>query len=141
MLAVCPYYQVRALKMKLIDKIKDLDEYTKITTISILIVSIAGILPSILFEEWEWFSRSGALLIVYGVYIVWLDYEGWINNDLETLKSGVIKKFGEKSEQYLKLFDEVRDANSKRYDKFEFIIISTGTVIWGYGNLINNIYS
>lgn len=77
--------------MNLIQKIKGLDEYTKVVTISILIVIIAGVTPSICLSEWEWFSRSGALLIVYGVYIVWLDYKGGINDDLDTLKSGAME--------------------------------------------------
>ncbi|MBP6058318.1 MAG: hypothetical protein KA524_07905 [Nitrosomonas sp.] len=80
--------------MTIIEKIKDIDEHWKALFNSILIVSLTGLLPSIYYSNWEWFSRSGALLIIYGVYIVWLDYQGGIDSALSKIEFAAKEKFG-----------------------------------------------
>ena len=76
----------------MIEKLKDIDEHWKILTISVFLVLILGVLPSLWLYDWGWFSRSGALLVIYGVYIVWLDYKGGIDSDLVAIESASIKK-------------------------------------------------
>jgi len=52
----------------LIASLKDIDEHWKILAISIIILIVFGILPSYWVNDWGWFSRSGALLVIYGIY-------------------------------------------------------------------------
>lgn len=89
--------------MTLIEKIKDIDQHWKALFISTTLVLVTGILPSIYFSEWTWFSRSGALLVMYGIYIVWLDYQGRIDDGLTTILEATEKKFGELSEEFIAL--------------------------------------
>ena len=125
----------------MIEKIKDIDEHWKILTISIVLVFISGVLPSLWVCDWGWFSRSGALLVIYGIYIVWLDYKGKINTDLDTIESHSIKKFGDKDGELTSTLDNIRVSNNKLYAKIEFLIFAFGTAIWGYGDLVGNLYS
>jgi hypothetical protein len=125
----------------MIEKIKDIDKHWKILTISIVLVFISGVLPSLWVCDWEWFSRSGALLVIYGIYIVWLDYKGRINTDLDTIESHTIKKFGDKAGELTGTLDNIRVSNNKLYARIEFLILTFGTAIWGYGDLVGNLYS
>ncbi|MCP1338052.1 hypothetical protein NJR55_00470 [Idiomarina sp. M1R2S28] len=126
--------------MNIIDKIKDLDEHWKIPIKAIFIVVFFGVLPSVFTCDWSWFSRSGSIIVVYGVYIVWLDYKGKIDSDLTLLKSAVNKKFGEKAEELHDIMDTMRSNNRLLYDRVEFILLASGTVIWGYGDLVGKMY-
>jgi hypothetical protein len=68
--------------MTFIEKLQNIDEHRKALYFSLFLVTVAGIFPSLYSNDWVWFSRSGSLLVVYGVYIVWLDYQGVIDNVL-----------------------------------------------------------
>lgn len=65
-----------------------LHNYKTILFISFSILVIFGILPSILKSDWTWFGRSGALLVIFGVYVVWIDYKGTIDKSLDTVLNG-----------------------------------------------------
>lgn len=125
----------------MIEIFKNIDEHWKILTISIVFVFIFGVLPSLWLSDWEWFSRSGSLLVIYGIYIVWLDYKGRINTDLNTIESHTIKKFGDKAGELTSTLDSIRVSNNKLYARIEFLIFAFGTAIWGYGDLVGNLYS
>ncbi len=150
--------------MDMISKIKDIDLEVKILICSFLITTILGVLPSIILKDWEWFSKSGSLLVVFGIYVVWRDYKGEIDGVLLDIRKAMKEKHKKnidiinikekgiinsvmkkgKSENSLNegvnLVKGIRKSNQKTYDKLEFIIISAGTIIWGYGNLLNAIY-
>jgi hypothetical protein len=125
----------------MIEIFKNIDEHWKILTISIVFVFIFGVLPSLWLSDWEWFSRSGSLLVIYGIYIVWLDYKGGINTDLDTIESLTIKKFGDKAGELTSTLNDIRGSNNKLYARIEFLIFAFGTAIWGYGDLVGNLYS
>lgn len=61
------------IKMKDLFNARHLHSYTKVFALSILILLIFGVIPSLLKSDWTWFGRSGVLLVLFGVYIVWLD--------------------------------------------------------------------
>ena len=145
-------------------KIKDIDLDVKIKFLSFLILIIFGVLPSLLFRNWEWFSRSGSLLVIFGVYIAWRDYKGEIDGALSNIKTrlkelhkekikdinekekGIINPVVKKGKADNKLSEAVdfihstQDSNKSMYENLEFGIIFLGTVIWGYGDLLNTIY-
>ena len=137
--------------MKIIEKLKSIHKYNTISYISIFILLITGIIPSIILSEWGWFSRSGALLVIFGIFTVWLDYESDINKSLDNIFSG-FKNYLRDSEQKLtnkeinfiekeinSKFKEVSNATKKRSKNIEFFIVAIGTLIWGYGDLVNKI--
>ena len=130
--------------------------------LSLLLVGIAGILPSLIYSEWEWFSRSGALLIIVGAYFTWVDYAAEIKNTF-TEERGRIKENTQKKYDLLKenSFGEIinpeyassliQKQNSKKlgavasneelkikiYRRIEVFILVLGTLIWAYGDLLN----
>ena len=128
--------------MTFIERIKDIDEHWKALCFSIFLLIFTGVLPSIYFTDWLWFSRSGSLLVIYGVYIVWLDYQGGIDVGLTTVANAAKEKFGEqKSQELLSTIESIRTSNKKQYQTMEFLILGLATLIWGYGDLIGKLYS
>ena len=122
-------------------KLKDIDEHWKILTGSIIILISFGVLPSYWVCDWGWFSRSGALLVIYGIYIVWRDIKGDIHTVLNQVDAAASEKFGDKSEEITGLIKGFQKYNKRLYDTIEFLIVGAGTIIWAYGDLINNVYS
>ena len=78
---------------------------------------------------------------MYGIYIVWLDYQGRIDDGLTTILEATEKKFGELSEEFISTIESIRISNKKQYQAMEFLILGFGTLIWGYGDLIGGLYS
>ena len=150
--------------MTLIEKINDIDIHIKIKISSCLIIIFLGVLPSILNCNWLWLSRSGSLLVVFGVYIAWRDYKGEIDGVLSIMKEGlkqmhhknmgkiIAKEKGiintemkkgaaiQKHEEGMELIEGIQDNNKKTYENIEFIVIGIGTIIWGYGDLPNKLF-
>lgn len=112
--------------------VKNIDEHWKAIIFSIFLLSIFGVLPSIYFNDWSWFSRSGALLVCFGVYIAWLDYKGMIENDILKLRSSLDTQIAE-------IFDEFNAKNKSYFNRIEFLVVILGTLIWGYGDLLGGL--
>jgi|GEM_PF-1637383 len=136
--------------MKILEKLKSIHRYKTIISISIFILLLAGIIPSIILYDWVWFSRSGALLVIFGIFIIWLDYQSSIENDLNTVFDSFEKyllnanekdtESREKTKTEIQgKFNEVKKANKKRFQNIEFFTVALGTVVWGYGDLINKV--
>jgi len=124
---------------QLVIKLKDIDEQWKILTCSIIILILFGVLPSYCVSDWSWFSRSGALLVIYGIYIVWQDIKGGIHTALDKVNSATSQKFGDKSEGLKDLVKGIQKENKKLYNTIEFLIIGAGTLVWAYGDLIGKV--
>ena len=74
--------------MKELLTVGQLHKYKIIIFVSITILFIFGVVPSVLDSDWTWFARSGALLVIFCVYVIWLDYKNQVDNDLETVLEG-----------------------------------------------------
>ncbi len=126
--------------MTLIDQIRDIDELWKVLFFSVGILSIMGLLPSIYSCNWGWFSRSGSLLVVYGVYVVWRDYQGRIDFTLTEVEVAAKRKLGDVSEELSQTISQIKTSNKELYQTMEFSIFGVGTLIWGYGDLVGGLY-
>ena len=136
--------------MNLTNRFKSIHSYRLIIIIAVMICLVVGIVPSFLLSDWAWFSRSGSLLVIFGICIVWLDYQGQINNDLDVVLTGFsdylesnAKNESNKSQiesDVSKQFDKVRAATKNRFNNIEFCLVAIGTFIWGYGDLFNKLY-
>jgi hypothetical protein len=121
---------------------------------SILLVDIgillfAGITPSILYNDWSWFSRSGSGLTAFGVVLAYLDISGVIEKIGDVLSSSVRKVLVEKGLELKngsleKIDNIIKDQKTSMIKKFrllEFTTIFIGTIIWGYGDKLPYIFS
>jgi ABC-type nickel/cobalt efflux system permease component RcnA len=118
--------------------------------IAVMITLTTGILPSFILSDWVWFSRSGSLLLIFGIYIIWQNYQGKNNKALDN----VLDSFDNYLEQNTKAeenrvqikkevsdqFDKVRVATEKTFQNIEFFLVTLGTLIWAYGDLFNKLY-
>lgn len=114
--------------------------------IAFFIVLLAGVLPSFIKDDWMWFSRSGALLTAYGILITFMDIKATLDRwsaDIKTridnhLKAHDLSKVPQeemgKIEQYKEHILNEMILSSKWT---EFWILFFGTIIWGYGDLLN----
>lgn len=136
--------------LKATKKVKRIQSHGTIFVILLAILVLAGMVPSILSSDWIWFSRSGSLVVVFGVLIVWIDYKGGINDALDTVLSGYKEhlrnsedltenqkdKFGKEVEGK---FNEVSVLTEKQFQNIEFYVIALGTLVWGYGDLVSKL--
>ncbi len=110
--------------MKDLFNARHLHSYTKVFALSILILLIFGVIPSLLKSDWTWFGRSGVLLVLFGVYIVWLDYKGIIDDSLNSVLDGFRAYLDtltteQKRENIIKIFEEVKiEYTDIEIDKF-----------------------
>jgi NADH:ubiquinone oxidoreductase subunit K len=115
-----------------------------------VIVIVLGVILSFISKDWTWFSRSGSLLVVIGIIVAAND----INKSLAVLEDS---KF---SEQILERIKEIRpdveenEINNRKeeilgllkelmtqfYRRIELAILITGTIVWGFGDLIGTLY-
>ena len=104
------------------------------------------------------------MLVVFGIYIAWRDYKGEIDSALSVVKDVLKQKHKKNIENInkdekgiintevkkgaanrtfddnIKKIEDIQDVNKKTYDKIEFIVICIGTIVWGYGGLLNKLY-
>ncbi|MBH0022513.1 hypothetical protein I6F40_19550 [Pseudoalteromonas sp. SWXJ133] len=136
--------------MSNINQLKSIHKYGTVISISVILSLVTGIIPSFVVSDWLWFSRSGSLLAIFGIYLIWQDYQAQINNDLDTLLDGFSDHLEKNTknestrdqikEEVSNQFDKVRVANKKRFQNIEFCLVTLGTLIWAYGDLINKLY-
>lgn len=127
--------------MNLLQRAKNIDEHWKALIFSILIVLFGGILPAILTKDWSFLSRSGSLLVVYGVYIVWLDYRNKIESAYNEIAKAFNEKHGGVPEELSLFLENAKVKNRQLYQNMEFLIIGVGTIIWGYGDIAGRFFS
>jgi len=114
-----------------------------------------SILLSIHESSWAHFSRAGSLIIVVGIYIAFEDLSGAIysraNNDhfkmSEILENAsVFQMENHELTELIKHAKEAEEINrknrgfsayvSKKFRIMEAILLISGTIIWGYGDLV-----
>lgn len=114
-------------------------------TLSVSIVLFAGVLPSIISNDWMWFSRSGALLTAYAVAITFLDFTGFIDNSFADISAridkilevrGLSKVRQEKSKEIEQQKKHIFNEMTLSFKRVEFWSLVLGTIIWGYGDLL-----
>lgn len=127
---------------------------------AVLLLLICGIMWSFLRHDWQYFERSGSLVIVVAIALTWRDFVSLIGN--------VQKLYQDEFDRLLASFDSARPPgiiagaihNGKRQDieaarinteelikllrwrlrTTEAIILILGTIVWGYGALLGNLF-
>jgi len=112
----------------------------------IALTILTGIMLSICNNEWHWFSRSGSLVVICGLFIAKLDLTTRINQeDIDFLDPVIIRNIEKNgnivSPQRMEdIKKELRafmiQYNRLKYISMEFYTFAIGTFIWGFGGLI-----
>ena len=129
--------------------------YFRIAWIIPLCILMASIILSVYESSWAHFSRAGSLIIVVGIYIAFEDLSGAIysraNNDhfkmSEILENAcVFQMENNELTELIKSAKEVERINrenrrfsayvSQKFRTMEAILLVSGTIIWGYGDLV-----
>jgi len=130
--------------------------------ISLFLVSVAGVLPSVFYNDWAWFSRSGALLVIIGAYFTWSDFiteiEDHFNEERNSINENINSKFAllknnsfgviENPEYASELINREsieklgnislsQKSKIRTYRYVEILTMAIGTLIWAYGDLFN----
>lgn len=131
-------------------QLKSIHKHSTVIIIAVAIALVVGVVPSFILCDWTWFSRSGALLTSFGIFLIWLDYKEQINSDLNTVLNG-FSEYLEKTVEnesdrnrtkkiVSENFDLVRNATERRFKNIEFYLVISGTLIWAYGDLVGKFY-
>ena len=128
---------------------------------AVVLLSIAsGITWSVSAHDWQYFERSGSLVIVAAVTMAWRDhvhllgevkrfYQGEFQRLLAELDerrpAGIVGTVVhdakiEKIRTKYSNFDELIAMLTQRLRTTEATILCLGTFIWGYGSIIGNLF-
>ncbi|MBL0699632.1 MAG: hypothetical protein JJV92_01970 [Desulfosarcina sp.] len=132
-------------------------KFVRIAYVAPMIIAFTSIILSLIFSNWSIFSSSGALIILVGIYIAYNDLSGKIyqrasNNsftmselfdigDLGKFSSEELNEFKEKDRDVEKTKESnLRFSNyvDSKFLKIEVALLTTGTLISGYGDLLLN---
>lgn len=109
-----------------------------------ILCALAGIAQSIVFSDFSWFQRSGCLLVCIGILL--LVRPSLVNQSLLVAIKKIDSPFDSNDpKHYQYLGEEVPsvviedEANRKAVNKYGPFITFAGTLIWGYGDLVNRI--
>lgn len=127
---------------------------------AVLLLITFGMVWSLAARDWQYFERSGSLIILVGIHMTWRDFvqllgrvEVFYHRQVEQLSvsrtptqpSGLL--FAEMVDPNQKgmeaLSSEVREvfANMKRRLRtIEAFVLGLGTFVWGYGSPIGNLF-
>lgn len=127
--------------------------------IASVLLLLSGLCLSLSLQDWQYFERSGSLLVIVGIFVAWKDITGTVNF-VEASMSDQLKEILKSAEQFepgglLSLaknekhksevqnqYKEMRamfKAFRYRLRTMEATSLILGTFIWGYGGLIGNI--
>ena len=126
----------------------------------VLLCLALGIIWSLSAHDWQYLERSGSLIIVASIYMAWRDHVNLLGN--------VERFYKEEYNNLLAMFDAIRPTGviasvmhdgkreeiraacsnveelitllKQRLRTTEAVILCLGTIIWGYGSPIGNLF-
>ncbi|MDC0000468.1 hypothetical protein OAE16_08545 [Porticoccaceae bacterium] len=123
-------------------------------TMALLLLPLSGIFISFSLADWQYFERSGSLMVIVGIILAWKDINGTLNWFEGYVESTVSYQLKELEKQKISLRDaliesaisgvkyigkELREQIGllkKRIRFLEVVALGLGTLIWGYGSII-----
>lgn len=122
-------------------KKKNIKKQTFFVYLTSAIIAISTLYISYILQDWQWFSRSGALIVVLGIYLTssqiiensrrlrqsyrYAKKEGNFQRDWANSKRDQILRFAREHEEETWVMG-----------KCGFNLLIAGTLIWGFGDLM-----
>lgn len=121
-----------------------------------ILLIVMGIALSISLKDWQYFARSGSLIVILGIIVAWKDITGDLEAYMNMLAKniqeresnstrGLLYTGGKNSEEnnqlesYKAKLQELVRLMKLRLKAIEVCILTLGTLVWGYGDLIGNL--
>jgi hypothetical protein len=126
---------------------------------AVILLLMCGILWSILLHDWQYFERSGSLVVVVAIALGWRDHVSLLGNVKNiyqaqfdrllakldaTRPSGIVAgAIHDKGRQDIEAasmnVEELISLLRRRLRTTEVAILCLGTIVWGYGSVIGNL--
>jgi hypothetical protein len=106
--------------------------------IAAAVVVIISIFSSVRFHDWTWFGRAGAIVTLIGGVLA----------TRRIIRHGVAQLFVEERDiidggHFAPTPEEIESLHQDRLDRVaavcSFFVISAGTMIWAFGDLLNRV--
>lgn len=95
----------------------------------------AGIGVSIHFQDWSWFSRSGSLIVVNGIILTSHQIIEHIHNLNRYQRERQVNHDWAAADKFFILHED--HENRWMSEKHGLYMLVAGTLIWGFGDLLN----
>ena len=96
----------------------------------------AGISLSLLHHDWEWFARSGSLVVVAGILLTsWQLIENARRLGMRYPDSG--HDWAETAESRKRVRKQIKDEIAWQNERYGLYLLIGGTLVWGLGDLVN----
>ena len=97
---------------------------------------------SYLFNDWQWFSRSGSLIVILGIYLTSIQIiennRRLISRQREMRNNGNFQRdWADGNKEQIISHDPAHDTETLIMGKCGFNLLITGTLIWGFGDLLS----
>lgn len=119
-----------------------------------------GLISSIFWKDWQYFERSGSLVIVVAIILAWYDHVNKLGDmerfykvqfsyllaEMERSRpKGIIAgaMHDGKREQMIEVSSNLENLCAMlklRLRTTEAIVLCIGTLVWGYGSIVGNIF-
>lgn len=97
---------------------------------------LTGMLLSLRFGEWNWFARSGSLVVVIGILLTsWQLIENARRLGVRFHESR--HDWAEETESRKKVRKHIRDEAAWQHERSGLYLLVIGTLVWGLGDLLN----
>ncbi len=119
----------------------------KIQTLFIYFLSALILLLSLSFsyviQDWQWFSRSGALIVILGIYLTSsqiIENSHRLGQNRSVQNDGNFQRdWASDRQKKILLHDKSHEEETWVMGKCGFNLLIMGTLIWGFGDLISYI--
>lgn len=98
---------------------------------------LAGALLSLHFNDWSWFSRCGALVVVNGIILTSRQIiEHMHHLSRQQRRDSMVNRDWAKDDKH---FSFLHDDFEQRWrsEKYGLYMLIIGTLVWGFGDLLN----
>lgn len=102
-----------------------------------LLTLILGVVFSIKLHDWNWFARSGALVVINGIILTShqiIEHMRTLNRSQNDPASKFNRDWAKADKQNL-IHDYSQDVWMN--EKYGLYMLIAGTLVWGFGDLIN----
>ncbi len=106
------------------------------------IVIFIGLAVSYILDDWQWFSRTGSLIVILGIYLTSIQIIE--NNRRLTARHHKMRRDGnfqrdwaEDKQKQILSHDPSHEIETWVMGKCGFNLLIVGTFIWGFGDLLS----